>query len=200
LRSQNLNLIAGGPDLSEMIDNIRREVKDKWTFHYIEIEKDGIDFDVTLNSIGDRARMTRFHANLNGIKTYDTSMPHSGYMNLRADPPFEFNEIDWAMLPKVEQAARQRLGIADGVVQRLELAKPERVGGGGIEWEVEVKSAKAPLFWNPSQAPIEEGSVGFDMKGNIVRTRLNTLPGAALRSTCSVRPICKELSTRSGSG
>ncbi|MBV8188947.1 MAG: tetratricopeptide repeat protein [Alphaproteobacteria bacterium] len=172
LRAQNLNLLAGGPDLDEMIEDISREVKDKWTFHYIEIDKSGIDFDVTLDSLGDRARMTRFHANLNGIKTDNLSMPHSGYMNMPADLPFSFKDIDWTMLTKVEQAAKERLGIADGVVQRVELTKPERVGGGGgIEWEVAVKSAKAPLIWNPSQPPVEEGSVAFDMTGHVMRTK-----------------------------
>jgi tetratricopeptide (TPR) repeat protein len=171
LRAQHLNLFAAGPDLDEMIENIRREVADKWTFHYIEINKDDIDFDVTLNSIGDRVRMTRFRAGLNGIRTDDLMMPHSGYLNMPADPPFDFKDVDWTMLPKVEQAAKERLGIADGVLQRVELTKPDRVGGGGIEWEVDVRSAKAPLFWNPSQPPVEEGSVAFDMKGNVVRTK-----------------------------
>src|SRR5262249_8996974 len=131
LRAENLNLLAGGPDLDEMIDNIRREVNDKWTFHYIKIERGGMAFDVTLDSIGDRERMTRFHANLNGTKTNDSSMPHSGYMNMPADPPFDFKEVEWTMLPIVEQAAKERLAIADGVVQQVELTKPERVGGGG---------------------------------------------------------------------
>jgi tetratricopeptide (TPR) repeat protein len=172
LRAQNLNLLAGGPDLDEMIANIGREVGGNWTFHYIQIEKSAIDFDVTLNSIGDRARMTRFHANLNGIRTGDLSMPHSGYMNMPADLPFSFNDIDWTMLPKVEHAAKERLGIADGVVQRVALSKPERVGdSGGIEWEVAIKSAKAPLLWNPSLPPVEEGSVAFDMTGHVMRTK-----------------------------
>jgi tetratricopeptide (TPR) repeat protein len=172
IRAQNLNLLAGGPDLDEMIADISREVGNKWTFHYVQIEKSGIDFDVTLNSSGDRARMTRFHANLNGIRTDDLSMPHSGYMNLPADLPFSFKDIDWTMLPKVERFAKERLGIADGVVQRVTLRKPERVGdGGGIEWEVAVKSAKAPLLWNPSLPPVEEGSVAFDMAGHVMRTK-----------------------------
>jgi tetratricopeptide (TPR) repeat protein len=172
LRAERLNLLAGGPDLDEMIEVIGREVKDKWTFHYIEIEKSGIDFDVTLNSLGDRARMTRFRANLNGIRTGDLSMPHSGYLNRPADLPFSFKDIDWTMLTKVERAAKERLGIADGVVQRVVLTKPDRVGGdGAIEWEVAVKSAKAPLFWNPSLPPVEEGSVAFDMLGHVMRTK-----------------------------
>src|SRR5262249_13081558 len=75
------------------------------------------------------------------------------------------------MLTKVERAGQERLGIADGVVQRVVLNKPERVGGGGIEWEVAVKSAKAPLFWNPSLSPVEEGSVAFDMTGQVMRTK-----------------------------
>jgi tetratricopeptide (TPR) repeat protein len=171
LRAENLNLFVPGPDLDEMIENIRREVSDKWTFHYIEVNKDDIDFDVTLNSIGDRARMTRFRAGLNGIRTDNLMTPHSGYLNMPADPPFDFKDVDWTMLPKVEQAAKDRLRIADGVVQRVELTKPERVGGGGIEWAVDVESAKGPLFWNPSQPPVEEGNVAFDMKGNVLRTK-----------------------------
>src|SRR5215468_1428766 len=162
LRAENLNLLAGGPDLDEMIGDIRREASDKWTFHYIEIDKSGIDFDVTLNSIGDRARMTRFHAGLNGISTDNLSMPRSGYMNRPADLPFSFKDIDWTMLTKVERLAQDRLGIADGVVQRVVLSKPDRVGGGVIEWEVAVKSAKAPIFWNLSLPPVEEGSVAVD--------------------------------------
>jgi hypothetical protein len=37
--------------------------------------------------------------------------PHSGYLNRPADPPFDFKDIDWTLLPKVEQAAKDRLGI-----------------------------------------------------------------------------------------
>ncbi len=171
LRAEKLNLLAGGPDLDEMVQNIRGEIKGDWTFHYIEIDKTAIDFDVTLNSLGARARMTRFIASLNGIRTDPMGMPHGGFPGTQPDPPFNFSDIDWSMLPKIEQAAKDRLQIADGVVQMVELTKPERITGGGIEWEVRIKSANAPLFWNPSQPPVEEGTVAFDMKGNVVRTK-----------------------------
>jgi lipoprotein NlpI len=175
LRSEKLDLLAGGPDFDEMIQNIRSQIKNDWTFHYIEIEKQAIDFDVTLNSLGDRARMTRFTARLDDIKTDDFSMPHSGNVRMpfatQVDPPFQFGDIDWSMLTKVEQAAKDRLQIADGVVQSVTLSKPERIGGGGIEWEVRVRSAKAPLFIGPNTPPIEEGIVGFDMSGNVIHTK-----------------------------
>ncbi|HXO01808.1 MAG TPA: tetratricopeptide repeat protein [Stellaceae bacterium] len=171
LRSERLDLLAGGPDFDEMIQDIRTEIKNDWTFHYIEIGKQAIQFDVTLNSLADRARMTRFTATLGDIKTYDTSLPHSGFARMRADPPFEFGDIDWSMLTKVEQAAKDRLQITDGVVQSVSLTKPERVTGGGIEWEVRIRSAKAPLFVGLNSPPVEEGIVGFDMKGTIVRTK-----------------------------
>jgi tetratricopeptide (TPR) repeat protein len=171
LRAENLNLFAGGADLNQMVDDIRSQIKDKWIFHYVEIDKQAINFDVTLASIGDRARMTRFTASLDKVQTTAMSTPHSGYMNLPADPPFDFKDIDWSLLTKIEEAAKDRLQIADGVVQSVVITKPESLTGGGIEWEVRVRSAKAPIFFNPSQPPIEEGSVGFDMTGNILHTK-----------------------------
>jgi hypothetical protein len=73
-RVKNLNLLAGGPDFDELVKNIRSEIGDKWTFHYFEIDKKEIEFDVTLNSIKN-PRMTRFAATLSEIKTYNTSIP-----------------------------------------------------------------------------------------------------------------------------
>ena len=169
-RVKNLNLFAGGPDFDELVKNIRSEIGDKWTFHYFEIGKKQIDFDVTLNSIKN-PRMTRFAATLSEIKTYNTSVPHMVFPGNPTDDPFSLDDVDFTLLTKLENSAKDRLGIADGVVERVIVSKPHRERGGAVEWEVQVTSATAPVFLMPGAPKPPQGSVTFDTKGNILRTK-----------------------------
>ena len=169
-RAENLNLLAGGPDFDEMVQNIRKDIKDDWIYHYIEIEKQHIAFDVHLLSVK-TPRITRFTATLSGIKTDNMSMPHFVFPGEPADDPFSLADVDLGLMMKIEAAARDRLAIADGVVQRVILSKPHRERGGAVEWEVQVRSASAPLFTMPNSPPVEEGSVTFDAKGNVLHAK-----------------------------
>ena len=169
-RVRNLNLLAGGSDFDELVQNIRSQIGNKWTFHYFEIDKGEIEFDVTLNSIKN-PRMTRFTADLSEIKTYDTSMPHMVFPGTPTDDPFNLDDVDLSLLTELVDIAKDRLGIANGVVQRAVISKPHRERGGAIEWEIQVKAGNAPIFWNPSLPKPAEGSVTFDTKGNILRTK-----------------------------
>jgi len=169
-RVQNLNLLAGGPDFDELVQNIRSEIKNEWTFHYFEIDKGEIEFDVTLNSVKN-PRMTRFTADLSKIETSNMSMPRMVFPGTPTDDPFSLEDVDLGLLTKLEDTAKARLGIANGVVERAIISKPHRERGGAVEWEIDVKAGNAPLFWNPNLPKPEEGSVTFDTKGNIVRTK-----------------------------
>lgn len=169
-RARNLNLLAGGPDFDEMVQNIRSEMKNQWTFHYLEIEKNQINFDVTLNTVRN-PRMTRFTATISDIMTYNTSMPHMVFPGNPTDDPFSLDDVDLSLVTKIANAAKDRLQIADGVVQRVIVSKPHRERGGAVEWEVQVKSAHAPLIVGPNSPPVEEGVVTFDTKGNVLRTK-----------------------------
>jgi hypothetical protein len=169
-RARNLNLLAGGRDLDEMVADIRSQIKNDWIFHYIEIEKDSIAFDVHLQSVRE-PRITRFTATLNGVRTDSLSMPHLAFPGAPASDPFALLEIDFNLVPKIEQVSKDRLAIADGAVQRVIVSKPRRENGSAIEWEVDVRSANAPLFWTPGQPPAEEGVVFFDAKGQFSRAK-----------------------------
>jgi tetratricopeptide (TPR) repeat protein len=169
-RARNLNLLAGGPDFDEMVQTIRSQIKNDWIFHYVEIEKTGIDFDVHLLGVKD-PRITRFHATLSGVRTDNLSMPHLAFPGTPADDPFALSDVDFSLAPKIQQAAKERLAIADGEVQRVIVSKPHRENASAIEWEVDVRSAHAPLFWTPNQPPVEEGAVFFDAKGQFVRAK-----------------------------
>jgi tetratricopeptide (TPR) repeat protein len=179
-RARNLNLLAGGPDLDERVEDIRSQIKNDWIFHYIEIEKDSIGFDVHLLSVKE-PRITRFTATLNGVRTDSLSMPHFAFPGTPASDPFALSEIDFSLVPKIEQAAKERLAIADGAVQRVIVSKPHRENGGAIEWEVDVRSANAPLFWTPDQPTAEEGAVFFDAKGQFTRAKYPPGRGPQIR-------------------
>jgi tetratricopeptide (TPR) repeat protein len=169
-RVQNLNLLAGGADFDELVQKIRSEIKNDWTFHYFEIDKGEIEFDVTLNSVKN-PRMTRFTADLSKIETNNMSMPRMVFPGTPTDDPFSLDDVDLSLLTKLEDTAKGRLGIANGVVERAIISKPHRERGGAVEWEIDVKAGNAPLLWNPSLPTPEEGSVTFDTKGNILRTK-----------------------------
>ena len=169
-RAEKIDLLAGGPDFDEMLENIRHEIKDQWIFHYIEIEKEQIDFDVHLTSVKD-PRITRFTASLEGVRTDNFSMPHMIFPGAPADDPFNLADVDLGLMTKLEAAAKERLAIADGVVQRVIVSKPHRERDSAIEWEVQVRSASAPLFALPDAPPVAEGAVTFDAKGSVLRAK-----------------------------
>jgi len=142
-RAEDLNLLAGGPDFDEMIQDIRTQIKNDWVFHYIEIEKSQINFDVHLVTVKN-PQITRFTATLSGVRTDNLSMPHQVFPGTLADEPFKLADVDLSLMTKLVQAAKDKLGIADGAVQRVAISKPHRENGGAIEWEVQVRSASAP--------------------------------------------------------
>ena len=175
-RAQTLNLLEGGPDFEEIIQNIRSRMKDKWAFHYIEVGKTQIDVDVKLMTVRN-PRMIRFTATLDDLKTYATSIPHQAFLGEPADDRFSLDDVDFSQLAKLASIARTKLPIADGIVQRVSLSKPHRERGGNIEWQVQVRSAHTPLFMGPNTPPVAEGSVSFDMSGNVLK--IKSPPGFA---------------------
>ena len=178
-RAQTLNFLEGGPDFEEIIQNIRSRMKDKWAFHYIEVGKTQIDVDVKLMTVRN-PRMIRFTATLDDLKTYATSIPHQAFLGEPADDRFSLDDVDFSQLAKLASIARTNLRIADGVVRRVSLSKPHRERGGNIEWQVQVRSAHAPLFMGPNTPPVAEGSVSFDMSGNVLR--IKSPPGFASKT------------------
>ena len=169
-RADHLDLLAGGPDFDELVQNIRNQIKNEWAFHYIEIEKTDIAFDVHLISVKN-PRITRFTATLSDIQTNNLSMPHMVFPGAPADDPFSLADVDLSLMTKLEAAAKQQLAIADGAVQRVIVSKPHRERDSAVEWEVQVRSASAPLFTLPNAPPVEEGSVTFDAKGNVLHAK-----------------------------
>ena len=93
------------------------------------------------------------------------------FLGTPADDPFNLADVDFSLMTKLEQAAKDKLGIADGAVQRIVISKSHRENGGAIEWEVEVRSTSAPLFWMPGQPPLQEGSVTFNAKGELLHAK-----------------------------
>jgi hypothetical protein len=70
--------------------------------------------------------------------------------------------VDWKLLPKLIETARERLALPGGRIPFVEIGKPDRgVGGPQIAWEINVESAGNSNV---------EGRVVFDNQGNVLST------------------------------
>jgi len=78
------------------------------------------------------------------------------------DAPFGIDEVDWAIVPKLEAAARQSLGMPQGRISEVELSKPaEGVGTPVLLWRIEVTDANG-----------DKGLIRADMKGAVTQVLL----------------------------
>jgi lipoprotein NlpI len=167
-RARHLDLFAAGPDFAEFVGRIRDQTGNDWVFHRIEIEKQEIGFDVRL-AASKNAQITHFTATISEIQTSAFDMPHMAFPGTPADEPFALADVDFDLLSRLEQAAKDKLAIGDGVITRVTISRPHHENGDFIEWEVEVGQANAPIFSVPGQPEKRQGSVTFDGKGNFLR-------------------------------
>ena len=161
-RAQALNYQDGGKELDDLVATIAdvfpKEPRIKSVIvynHYLTLEALNPDHP---------ERDARFNAGLNGVyrdllldTVVNIAIPGQ-------EPPgrFAITDIDWPLLPKLEQAARDRLQLPGGKIGLVKLTKPASgVGGPALEWEINIAAAGDSAV---------EGYVTFDGKGNILRT------------------------------
>ena len=161
-RAQAINYKNGGKELDDLVaviaDVFGKEATIKSVIvyeHYLTIEARNPDHP---------DRDARFSAGLNGVYR-DLVGDSVANINFPGEPPpgrFAITDVDWALLPKLEQAVRDRLQLPGGKVGLVKLTKPGHgVGDPMIEWEINIAAADDNAV---------EGYVSFDVKGNILRT------------------------------
>ena len=163
-RAQTLNYLNGGKDLDEVVASIGETLGKgeiiKWLIVYdhslwfAALEPDHPDGYVN------------FTAGLNGILEDRTLDPvpvnHSDIPTLPPPGRFSIGDIDWQMLPKLEQAARDRLQLPGGRVGIVKVSKPSTaVGDPAVQWEINIEDGNERGV---------KGSVVFDAKGNVMHT------------------------------
>ena len=159
-RAQALNYQDGGKELDDLVTTIADVLSKEPTIksvivydHYLIIEAKNPDHP---------ERDARFTAGLNGVYR-DLLADMFPNINMPGQPPgrFTITDVDWSLLPKLEQAARDRLQLPGGKVGLVKITKPAGVNGPVLQWEVNIEAAGDRAT---------EGYVTFDVKGNILRT------------------------------
>ena len=171
LHAQRLNYLLGGKDLDDAVGSIADTLGKAPIIKRLLVYDRSLTFEA-LNPDHPN-RDSRFNAGLNGVyRDLDDTLANAG---IRPDTPparFGIADVDWTLLPKLEQAARDRLELPGGTIPYVEISRPSSgVGEPAIQWEVNVRSATDFSV---------EGSVVFDPKGNLLRTRYPSGKGPKL--------------------
>ena len=161
-RAQTLNYLAGGKELDAVVAEIadtlgkapiiRRLVVYDHHLAFVAVNPDHPD------------RFGNFNAGINGVyRDIDDTIANLGIKPQTPPGVFGIAEVDWTLLPKLEDAARTRLQLPGGQVGIVALSKPDNAAGGpAIEWEVNVAATDDQTV---------TGYVAFDIKGNVLRTK-----------------------------
>jgi hypothetical protein len=164
-RAQSLNYLAGGKDLDDVVAMIADALGRGEVVKSVIVYNHNLVFDA--RNTDHPERFARYGAGLNGVyrdllldpvANMPTANPNGAAPGL-----FGITDVDWSLLPKLEQAARDRLQLPGGKIALVTVSKPtEGVGGAQIEWELNVEAADDRSI---------EGYVTFDANGNVLRTR-----------------------------
>jgi len=161
-RAQSLNYLAGGRELDDVVAMIADTLGKEPIIKKMIVYNHNLVFEAVNPDHPDR--FSRFTAGLNGIyRDVDDTIANVAIPRQPSPERFGITEVDWSLLPKLEDAARERLQLPGGRIGLVELSKPDdAVGGPVIEWEINVMAANDQAV---------EGYVVFDVKGNVLRTK-----------------------------
>jgi len=161
-RAQTLNYLNGGKELDDVVAMVADALgKDR-------IIKSAIVYDKSLGFVATNPdhpdRDASFTAGINGVYQVVLDTPVNVNIPNQAPPGrFAITDIDWSILPKLQQAARDQLLLPGGRIALVKLSKPNAgVNGPQIEWEINVEAANDPAT---------QGYVTFDVNGKVLHTR-----------------------------
>lgn len=161
-RAQALNYQNGGKDLDDVVAAVADVLGKAPTIKSVTVYDHSLVFEALNPDHPDR--YARFSAGLNGVYQ-DLLLDTIVNIVIPNQPPpgkFAITDPDWSLLPKLQQAARDRLQVPGGKVGLIKLSKPGTgVGGPVLEWEVNVGAAGDRTV---------EGYVTFDNSGKVLRT------------------------------
>jgi lipoprotein NlpI len=171
-RYERLDLRAGGPDLDELVQQIRDEIKDQWAVKYVEVETKSIAFEASLAGTPGAPQVTRFTAGIDGVRTANLDVPRLSFPSARPTDAFSLSDVAWQRLPEMQKRARDSAAIADAKIASVVLLKPKReFGDNEIEWRIAVEAEKRLAFPGPDSPPRPRATAIFDAKGGFVRTK-----------------------------
>jgi len=142
LRVRNRNLIAGGPDFTDLLHALRTKVGDEAPLAFLR---------VTQREIMLRTDDTQFKADIQGVSENGTGTIFChGIQDMMAGR-FEFASIDWTLLPTITERAREAVTLPQPIiVVAVALSVPSdnmmtmrRVRAADLRWAVNLRSGLA---------------------------------------------------------
>jgi hypothetical protein len=161
-RAQTLNYLAGGPELDAVVALIADTMGKAQVIRRLIVYDHHLSFTAVNPEHPDR--FSGFIAGINGVyRDVDDTIANIGPKTATPPPLFGIAEVDWADLPKLQDAARTRLQLPGGRIGIVSLSRPDTaVGDPVVAWEINVAA--------PDDQTVT-GYVAFDVKGNVLRTK-----------------------------
>lgn len=161
-RAQTLNYLAAGKDFDDAIAMIADAVGTDAVIRTLSIDPHSIGF-VAPNP-DHPERFSRYSAGLNGVyrDLLTEDMENLRMAGQENQLRFSVKEADWALLPRLQEAARRQLELPGGRITTVRVSKPaSAVGEAEMHWEIGVAAANDAAT---------KGSVIFGAKGNVLHT------------------------------
>ncbi len=162
-RAQNLNYLAAGPDLDAAVAAAESTIGKGEVVQRLLVYDKSLSIDALVP--GSAEHVGGYRADINGVVRLADEIAGVRPILPGQLPPARFSlaDVDWSLVPKLQQAARDRLQLSGGRIVFVEISRPgSAVGTPEITWEISVDSVDDSSV---------SGSVAFDNKGNVVSTR-----------------------------
>jgi len=160
-RAQRLNYLAGGKELDDTVAEIADVMGKTPTIKRLLVYDRSLIYEAA--NPDDAGRDSRYSAGINGVyRDLDDAIANVSIPTQTPPGRFAVTDVDWKLLPKLIETARDRLTLPGGRIPFVEITRPDRgVGGPQIAWEINVESAGNSNV---------EGRVVFDNKGSVLST------------------------------
>jgi hypothetical protein len=162
-RAQTMNYLAGGKDLDEAVAAAETTIGKSAVVQRLLVYDKSLSIDALVPGSADH--VGGYRANINGALRLADDLVSARIALPGQLPPARFSlaDVDWSLLPKLQQAARERLELSGGRIVYVEISRPSSaVSAPEITWEMNVESADDSSV---------EGHVSFDNHGNVLSTR-----------------------------
>ena len=191
LRAQRVNYLAGGKELDVAIAEVADVLGKAPTIKRLIVYPRYLSFEALNPEHPERD--SGYSAGINGVYRHlDDTIVNIGVHFDGPPARFAITDVDWPLLLKLEEAARQRLELPGGKVGLVIVSKPNSgPRGPEVQWEINIKSATDTVV---------EGTVTFDNAGNIVSTRYppGRAPKRDMLDAAAVEPTFAALSKALG--
>jgi hypothetical protein len=160
-RAQTMNYRAGGKDLDEVVAAAESTLGKGAVVQRLLVYDKSLSIDAIVP--GSTDHLGGYRAGTNGVLHLADDIAVVALPGPFPPARFSLADVDWSLLPKLQQAARERLDLPGGRIVYVEISRPgNAVGAPDITWEMNVESTDDSSI---------AGYVAFDNKGNVLSTR-----------------------------